>query len=366
MKNHMQDINLRLDKKGAIFLYFMAILGGKCFGQAGSLDVSFGSGGKVATTLTSSSDYAYSVAIQTDEKLVVGGRVNVGSGNQRYDFGLTRYRTNGLLDSSFGINGKVTTDFFNSDDICSAVAMQSDQKIIATGYADNTINAIPHVIAVTRYNVDGVLDNTFGTNGKVIINYGYGENFGKAISILPDGKILIAGTAIAAPNVTAEDFALIKLKINGDLDSSFGNNGKLLIDFARRGDNLNSMTIQFDGKIILGGYTVGSSNTKDFCLVRVNINGSIDSTFGNNGRTITDFQNTQDICNSISLQSDGKIVAAGYTNDAFGYTNFSLCRYLPNGNLDSSFGTNGKRTTFTNADYTQNNAAVIQTDDKII
>ena len=362
----MNGINTRFEKKAKFFFCFIVILGGRCFGQDGSLDASFGNGGKVATTLVSTSDHAYSVVIQADEKLVVGGRVNIGSGNQGYDFGLARYNTNGSLDASFGVNGKVITDFFNSDDVCYSLGMQPDQKIIAAGYADNSINGIPHVIAVARYNVNGTLDNSFGINGKLSINYGFGENFGKNVSILPDGSILIAGTAIAAPNTTAEDFALIKLKANGDFDSSFGTNGKVLIDFNQRGDYVNSMITQSDGKIVLGGQTVQTANTKDFGLVRLNSDGSIDLTFGTNGRTITDFQNTQDILNSISLQSDGKIVAAGYTNDATGYTNFSLCRYLTTGNLDPSFANNGKSTTFTNADYTQNNSAVIQPDDKII
>jgi len=118
-------------KKLIFYFLFFSLMGyfKLLFAQPGSLDNTFGTGGKLTTDFGSSDDLGYSVALQTDGKIIVAGRSNNGLD----DFGLCRYNTNGTLDNTFGTGGKLTTDFGNSSDEGRSVAIQSDGKIVVTG-----------------------------------------------------------------------------------------------------------------------------------------------------------------------------------------------------------------------------------------
>ena len=134
---------------------------------AGTLDQSFGIGGKVITSITSGQDKAYGVVIQPDGKIIVAGySTSTLTGK---DFTVVRYNTDGSLDNTFGTNGIVTTDLLLvSEDIAYSVALQTDGKIVLAGYCDNGSN---RDAALVRYNSNGVLDNTFGTNGIVLTDF---------------------------------------------------------------------------------------------------------------------------------------------------------------------------------------------------
>lgn len=133
---------------------------------AGTLDLSFGNGGKVLTDIAQSNDEANGVAIQSDGKIVVVGSSSLGSIS---DFAVLRYNTNGTLDATFGNGGKVTTDFNNQSDVATAVAIQRDGKIVVAGRTSSQ-NQISFALA--RYNRDGLLDNSFHGNGKLIADFG--------------------------------------------------------------------------------------------------------------------------------------------------------------------------------------------------
>jgi uncharacterized delta-60 repeat protein len=300
---------------------------------AGTLDPTFGAGGRVTTFFGGdglNGDDAYSIAVQTNGKLVVAGiTTNL---DDTTDFALARYNSNGTLDATFGTGGKVKTTFADFDGV-RALAVQSDGKIIAAGYT--LVNFSPD-FALARYNSNGTLDTTFGVGGKVITQFG-GPAQAFSVAVQSDGKIVAAGFAHLVNGDF--DFALTRYNSNGTLDTTFGTGGKKTTAFGvpsvAQG---NAVTIQRDGKIVVGGLTI-VNNIANFALARYNTNGTLDTTFGTGGKAVTDF-GADDRAFSIALQADGKIVAAGMTG-----ANFALARYNTNGTLDGTFGTGGKVTT---------------------
>lgn len=253
------------------------------------------------------------------------------------------------LDTTFGSNGISNYNISNSDDEILAIAVQSDNKIIAVGYSDK-----PRQFAIVRYNPNGTLDSSFGTNGLVKIVFN-GDDIARAVALQSDGKIVVAGQS-------GQQFALARLSATGQLDLSFGNNGKVVTTIGNS-SNINSIAIQSDGKIVAAGYT---EKISDFAVARYNTNGSLDSTFGTSGIVTTDFDgNDIDQATSIGIQSDGKIVAAGLGTDADLNLNFALVRYNTNGSYDTTFNGSGKVLTNVN-NFIGADALAIQSDGKLV
>jgi uncharacterized delta-60 repeat protein len=276
----------------------------------GSLDSTFGNGGKV----TVPGGTAFALVLQADGKLVTAGSVNGGS-----DFALIRYNTNGSLDSTFGNNGRVTTDFNGRFDEAYALVLQADGKLVAAGtnYSD---------FALARYNSNGTLDMTFGTGGIITTDFG-GSDGARDVVIQPDGKIVAAG---GSRSDDFEDdsgvFALARYNADGTLDATFGSGGKVTTDVGQP-SYAPGLALQADGKIVAAGSSV-QLFIRDFALVRYNTNGTLDTTFGAGGIITTDFGGS-DGARDVVIQPDGKIVAAGYTANAnFSASDFALARYL--------------------------------------
>jgi uncharacterized delta-60 repeat protein len=285
----------------------------------GSLDMSFGAGGKVTTDFFGSSDTARAVTVQADGKIIVAGSTQVGTGN--FDFALVRYNSDGSLDASFGASGKVTTDFVGEIDVARSVAIQADGKIIVGG--DAYVSTNNYDFALVRYNQDGMLDASFGSGGKVTTDFAGAEDFGHAAALLADGRIVLAGSA---SNGSDMDFAAARYNSNGSLDNAFGTGGKVTTDFSSS-DNLGfSAVIQTDGKLIVAGY-VGLLSDSDFAITRYNADGSLDATFGSGGKITTDFFGFEDEGFSAAIQADDKLIVAGRTfNGTSGYV-FAVARY---------------------------------------
>jgi uncharacterized delta-60 repeat protein len=300
----------------------------------GELDTSFGNNGIVIESFSNYSDDAYALTVQPDGKiLLAGSSYNTGVNND--DFTLVRYNTDGTLDSSFGSSGKVTTNTAYRDS-AKTILLQPDGKILLAGEAyDN--NTLEIDIALVRYNTNGSLDTSFGVNGKVITDLTDLYDIANAVAIQPDGKIVLVGTASYDDN-RQFDFAVVRYNINGSLDANFGNNGIIYTDFSGDDDNAFTVTILDNGKILVGGVNAfGYIGNNEFALVRYNSNGSIDTSFGNNGKVSTNLGNYADVGLALAIQSDNKILLAGYSNNG-NNKNFSLLRYNSNGSLDTSFG----------------------------
>ena len=303
----------------------------------GSLDENFGIGGIVSTVFGIQSSTSLSGFLQPDGKIIVVGEARANS-TAVGDFAMIRYNTDGSLDLSFGDQGKVFTSFTsNSQDYAVVAALQSDEKIVVSG------NTSAGGTGVVRYNSDGSVDLTFGVDGKIIVS-GIGSG---SVSIQNDGKILLGGSVVVSdpPQETQYLMGLARLNIDGSLDPTFDGDGKVTTAFGNYA-NCTDVKIQTDGKIVaVGAVSLAPSTGLDFALVRYNSDGSLDEDFEGNGKVSTFFGNYDDKANSVVIQNDGKIVVAGETRVNSDVTNMAVVRYDSNGGLDQSFGTNGKLTT---------------------
>jgi uncharacterized delta-60 repeat protein len=309
----------------------------------GSLDSTFGSGGKIATQ--SDIDYARALLIQADGKILVIGQAT-------WDYGVARFNQNGSFDGTFGNGGVVKADV-GIYDYPWAAALQADGKIVVAG----TSGGSNLDFAVIRYNSDGSLDSTFGNSGKVVSSVNSFDDWARAVSIQTDGKIVVAGYC---SNGADFDFCAVRYNANGGLDTTFGSLGKVLTNFgSQSNDTAWDMTIQSDGKIVL----VGSCNNDIFSAARYNADGSLDADFGTNGILTTAIRD-MDIAQSVAVQTNGKIVVAGKSwKDSF--YDFAVVRYNSDGSIDTSFG-GGEITTGIGSFDDEAYAVVLQADGKIV
>ena len=288
------------------------------FNADGSPDNSFGTGGKVTTAFGSNADYAESVAIQSDGKIVVAGRTAT-PGNPNL-FALVRYNSNGTLDNTFDTDGAVTTAFGTSSGEPRSVAIQSDGKILVGGSISIPPDNVRHYMLV-RYNSDGSIDNTFDTDGIVTTSIGGANDLGQSVLLQPDGKIILGGY-----DAVVNGFVLVRYNSNGSVDNTFGTAGSGISDFGTFYSYAYAAALQDDGKIILAGNS--NISTLDFVLMRYNSDGTLDNTFGVDGESVLDFGGSNDEGMAVGIQSDGKIVMAGTYWDAPNTDdNFSLARF---------------------------------------
>ena len=299
----------------------------------GSLDTSFDGDGRVITNFFGYWDQAQAIVLQPDGKLVAAGYAD-GDGNE--DFALARYNPDGSLDTSFDGDGRVTTDFWGSDDHIQALALQPDGKLVAAGYADYTSS---YDFILARYNSDGSLDTSFDSDGRLVTDF-FGEpDRAYALAQQPDGKIVVSGFAC---NGGPCDIALARYNPDGSLDTSFDDDGMLTTNFFGRDEIAYALALQPDGKLVAAGYA-WDGNDHYFALVRYNPDGSLDVSFNGDGRVTTDF-GAWDRAYAIILQPDGKLVAAGDVDNG-NDSDFALARYNPDGSLDTSFDGDGRVTT---------------------
>jgi len=309
----------------------------------GTLDTSFGNGGIVLTDLAASSRLI-SAVLQPDGKIVaVGAYYGV---NQQRDFLVVRYLSNGNLDTSFGNNGIVITDFGLSSggEQSEVVALLPDGKVIVGGSSLNSI-------VVARYNENGLLDQTFGTNGSVIVNLD-GGSFTRTLIVLSDGKFILA----------CYPFTLVKFMPNGAIDTGFGVDGRIVLPFQNIDMTVQDLMLQPDGKFLIGGGARGYFEHSDYCLSRLNSDGTLDTTFGVNGLAKVDFASNHDSLYRTKLLPNGNIVAVGiadcsHANQSVSYIAIGL--YETDGRLKS-------KTIVKSLGSNLPSALEIQTDGKIL
>jgi len=312
---------------------------------AGDLDPTFGTTGMVTTDISRSTDIANAVAVQSDGKLVVVGQTYKNNDYSTEDFVVARYNTDGTLDTTFGRGGKVRTDFPGLAAVPSAVVIQADGKIVVAGGAFPLFTFLGN-FELVRYNPNGSLDRSFGNGGIVTTTFPEGS-YAFDVALQSDGKIIAAGTVFVDFNPGDQsdtDFALARYNSDGSLDTTFGNGGTVMTDFFANEDDAFSVLIQPDGKIVAVGSANNPASYYDFAAVRYLSNGTIDTSFGVAGKVSTDFGDQNfDRARSAALQSDGRIVAAGFAiSQNGGVQNFSVARYTSNGVLDTTFSGDGK------------------------
>jgi uncharacterized delta-60 repeat protein len=337
----------------------------------GELDMSFGTGGKtVSTFVAGSAGIGRAVAFQSDGKIIVAG-TEQKIGSTRNDFAIVRYNTNGTLDLTFDVDGRVTTDFNARDDNAFDVVIQqvgAIEKIVVVGEADRLSSSI-NDFAMARYNPDGSLDTfvdddplvQFGLGGKVTTVVGVGT-LSDQVSTIGGVAIDTAGSIVVAGRVgdvsTSTDLVIARYSADGLLDTATFNPspsglslaGTRRVNFSTidAGGNLveADVVVQSDGKYVVGGTVqttpITTSAGYRFGLARIdNLNGSLDTTFGTGGLVqtpsfpdggLTDppFEPTEpDTLRlaDLAIQPDGKIVAAGFVDFETLEPDYLLARY---------------------------------------
>ena len=332
---------------------------------SGGLDPTFGIGGKVTRDFFGNRDEARAVAITPNEKIVVAGFARSGTDqgpdSLLEDFALERYKTDGAIDASFGSGGDVFTDFGGSQDRANDVLIQANGKIVAAGGTCTGINFDVCDFALARYNPDGSPDPSFGTGGKVITHFAGVSTLAFSIAVQPGGKIVAAGLAFGGSGF---DFALARYHADGSLDARFGSGGMLTTDLASGDDFGNAVVVLPTGKIVAAGAAFNGA-TFDLALVRYDATGTLDPSFGVGGKVFTDLGSTDDEIQDLALQADGRIVALGETFDATGVA-FALARYEADGALDAGFGSGGSVTTDFGSGDAQGQSVAVQPDGKIV
>lgn len=339
---------------------FVQLPTGNDFGLArynpnGSLDTSFGDGGSVATDFSGGDDRALAMALQPDGKIVVAGTATTPSGG--FDFALARYKSNGTLDPSFGSGGKVTSDFSARDDRILAIVVLPDGRIVAGGSATNGAGVVSGAFAL--YNPDGSLIVKDSDDPADFVSI-------SAASIQPDGKLVGAGSTIEGQG-PRHDFRLDRSLANLEDDTGFGDQGQVTTDFGGNDDAF-ALALPSNGKLVVAGSS-GLAGVTEFAVARYNNNGSLDSSFGSGGKVRTSSLGSAGkpaFANAVVVQSDNKIVAVGFSTPGAAGSDFTLLRFNVDGSLDPTFGSGGKLTTdfFGGDDAVR--AALIQPDGKIV
>lgn len=268
------------------------------------------------------------------------------------DFVIARVRANGTPDPTFSGDGKITVDFGGNDDECNSVAVQADGRVLAAGSSSSETLS---TFAIVRVNANGILDSTFGVNGRQQIPfdiYGAQASGANAITVLPDGKILVAGSASGGG---IEDFVIARLLPDGSYDTTFNLTGRQHVPFifnSVQRSTAYAMAVDSNGRIVLAGTALSQSNpsNEEFAVARMLADGSPDTTFDGDGQTTVAFDiggdgaSNEDSLRAMALQPDGKIVLAGSIDVSGTPTqnrDFGVARLLPNGAIDAAFGTDG-------------------------
>jgi uncharacterized delta-60 repeat protein len=291
--------------------------------SAGELDPAFSGDGKVKTTFGFADDVAHGVAVQPNGMIVVVGAASNGTD---HDFGVARYGSTGDLDSTFGGDGKVTTDFGSGEAIAKDVAIQSNGRIVVAGYLNSPSG---WEVALARYRSDGRLDRSFGGDGRVTTSVGDGGR-ASGVAIDANGRIVVGGTASIGSD---EGFVAARFNRDGSLDTTFSGDGWVVTGFDNGlvYDSGHDVAVQPDARVVVVGQAYEGGDY-DFGLLRYLSDGTLDQSFGVGGKVVT---NGTAAAHGVAIDSDGKIVAAG---DGDG---FAVVRYQTNGSPDKAFGVGG-------------------------
>ena len=358
---------------------FFTFLGFCSYAQV-TTDTTFGNNGKVITGFGASNNKATTVAVQPDGKIIVGGNSYSAKSKSFTEgdsdnFTLIRYNSNGTLDNTFGIEGKVITDYYqlfpnqNFDGRIISLKLQNDGKIVVIGVLSGLNLAGGHTI-LSRYNSDGSLDVGFGANGIVFIDYFNINSNQNTLFIQPDGKIIVSDISLIFINpIYFSDFRTHRYNGDGSVDDTFGTDGSTITSFGNGYSSTNCTALQPDGKIIVvGGFTTTNGILK-IAIARYSPSGVLDTSFDTDGKVLTSLEaGTQSVAYHVSVQTDGKILVAGNTyTTAIESTSLFIAKYNSNGSLDTSFDADGFATNNYSASYLEQIRSILeQPDGKIV
>lgn len=322
----------------------------------GTVDRSFASDGRAVVAVGDGFDLGYAVASQSDGRIVLAG-ASLGA-HETSDFSLVRLTSSGQLDTTFSRGGRLLIDIAGGDDRAYAVAVTSDNRVLAAGESFSGLRA---AFAAVRLKQDGFLDETFGSNGKVQITVGAGHAHGYAMAVLPNEDLVLAGDAELGGLL---QFAVVRLASNGTLDAAFGQGGTLVLPMPGLDCTALGVAVQTDGKIVLVGSASHGRNA-NYLVVRLLANGTLDPDFGTGGVANIPVGDGNDFAWAVAIQPDGKIVVGGDSAQGLD-TDFSVIRLNPNGTLDTTFSGDGKVLIPVGQSFDHGSALALQTDGSIV
>lgn len=318
----------------------------------GDLDPGFGNGGKVIHSfpggLFTNAAGLVRVALLADGRILVAAPVINANGDS--DFGVMRLNGNGSLDTAWANGGARIIGFDRADssrnDTLIGMAVQPDGRILLFGQAAGAA-ADENDLAVVRLTAAGQPDTSFGTGGRVLVPFNLGaqglrNDLATGIGLQPDGKILLTGLVEMADGRST--FAVARLNANGQRDTGFDGDGRVVIDFGP-GFSARSaaITAMADGRLLVAGASVppGAGNGGDFALARLNADGSPDTGFGTGGTVTFDFAvggDSIDRAFNVLELPDGAVLACGFAQvNAPLNTDMACLRVLPDGSPDPAW-----------------------------
>lgn len=316
-------------KKIILFTFLLIIKSFATYSQAGVLDVTFGDKGKVISPEIEGLYRIVAFALKEDGKIV--SLLDYGNTT----FAIVHHNKDGSIDSTFGDEGILIGNAGYLDDL--AMQMQKDEKIIVSGFNQNDpIN----MFKLYRYNADGSLDISFGLNGNVIQEF-LGRKYDRRfkVAVRPNGKILVAGELFVDATAYVQ---LVQLNEDGSIDSSFGVNGRANIVHEGSLDGKLSIKFYNEKTILAHSAHFGYMHPNGVSIRRLNANGSIDSTFGNNGHSIATLYGENDIKGiDMAIQPDAKIVVLADGNEGNTIKFGNVLRFNSDGTIDQTFANNG-------------------------
>ena len=282
----------------------------------GSFDESFGTNGIVINPEDNKTEKPGAVIYQEDGSIIVTGSVEPNLGDPIC--AIFKYNEDGTPDVAFGENGLSTAivpEGYNP----SFGILQEDGKIVTGGFLlGNTTESI-----ILRFSPDGVLDSSYGTNGIALIKYFNEDHFAYSVALQADRKLLVV---VGITHGGKRDFCVLRYKENGMVDDSFGDNGRVITPLSAGSNTAHAVGVQNDQKILLAGFLSTTPN-HNFAIARYTSTGDLDSSFGIGGKVISDF-GEDDLSFSMAIQPDNKIVLAGHIIDDSGNSDFIVARYL--------------------------------------
>jgi uncharacterized delta-60 repeat protein len=324
---------------------------------AGALDPTFGSAGKAVDAVRGAADQ---IAVLADGKILA-----------RFSSVLTRYLSDGALDTSFGANGALSVVFDSATATrVNSFTVQPDGKILVTGAFVRT--SLDNDIAVARFNADGSPDTTFGAGGKTYVVRSGSFEQGVVSLVQSDGRIVVASNAdVPPPGLFGySDFGVLRLNANGSVDTAFGTaDGRTVVDIGGRTDIVTAAVLQPDDRVIVTGRVASSGGENpDIGIARFNADGTLDTTFGTSGKVRLDVDGSGewDEPTAMALQTDARILIAMQSKQTGVAYPFSVARFEPNGSLDATFGTAGVARTPIGSGNALSNGVAIQSDGKIV
>lgn len=339
------------------------------FHADGRIDTGFGQQGRTMILFASAypqNNQCTGVAIAPDGRIVVVGESQPLGGNG-IDFAVARLTSTGQLDTTFSGDGMVTVGFDGADagqpgdDRARAVVVQANGRIVVAG--ETMAAGSNRRFAVLRLRPDGSRDTTFNGTGRVVFGFGLYPGLGdrdgaQALALDTQGRILVAGSAIKGLDDDT-DFAVARLRVDGSLDSSFGNDGRASVAFDvgsaanMLSDVLTDITVLRSGGIVLAGLattalTDEGEYSTDMAFAWLRPDGAIDTAVGLNGRALVAFDLVNrgiDAVTGVVEQADGMLAAVGYVQTGGGANRIApaALRLRPDGDLDERFGDYGKR-----------------------